>query len=429
MANPFYVWTTFSGAKSACGYYRIEVPLRSLEQAKFAEVYYDEGKHTKDSQLALLYSDVALFYSLSGAPFLHQVKTLRGIRPGQRGDIKLHPPTLIYDADDNTDFVHPFNTTYAHLGVRDYPDGRLLRPGEALAFTDDSGKEHIAWEDGVSRYEDIIFNIANNLKELKIRHEAIRLCHGATVTSKPLATYYQEVLGQKNVHIYPNTVVIDDYDQIPVVRTDQKIRILWQGSQSHYIDWWPLRFAVKELAEKYKDKVTFVIWGQWFDWIHDIIPDSMVEHHFWTPYEAYKLKRGLLNCDINLCPLADNAFNACKSAIKWYEASIWDSPEATLAANTITYSEIKDGKTGLLYNNPQEFIDKLSLLIENADLRKKLAHNAKEWVLTNRTPENTTSALFDFYVETRSRQKREQGNPIIAPSTVEEMKNILTALR
>jgi hypothetical protein len=136
-----------------------------------------------------------------------------------------------------------------------------------------------------------------------------------------------------------------------------------------------------------------------------------------------------MNIDINLCPLANNVFNACKSAIKWYEGSVWRKPEPTLAQNTGPYREIQDGKTGLLFNTPAEFVEKLSLLIEDVALRARLAAGAREWVMENRTPKATIPGLFDFYAETRARQRRELGAPVIHRPTFEQIKKVGTALR
>jgi len=263
---------------------------------------------------------------------------------------------------------------------------------------------------------------------MKVRYQIIRACHGATVTTPNLAKYFKDVIGQPNVYVFPNTIVPEHFEDIQAIRKDDSIRILWQGGMSHWVDWYPLRDALATICQKYPN-IKFVIFGEWFKWIHEAIPDHMVEHHPWVEYDAYKLKRGLLNIDINLCPLAKDVFNSGKSAIKWYEASIWEEPEATLASNFGPYKEIKDGETGLLYDTPEEFVQKLSLLIEDADLRHRVAAGARRWVLENRTPKATIPGLFDFYAETRARQRRELGRPIIKKPTLEQIKKVGTLLR
>ncbi len=295
-------------------------------------------------------------------------------------------------------------------------------------ITDHTGKEIAAWVDKVTKYNGITFDIARNLSQMKIRHQIMREAHGVTVCSPTLKRYMEQVVGAKNVHVHYNTIVPSHFETIRAVRTDNKIRILWQGGMSHWIDWYPLRDAVKALSEKYRDQITWVIFGEWFKWIHDVIPDDMVEHHQWVEYDAYKLKRGLLNVDINLCPLKNNVFNSCKSAIKWYEASIWEQPEATLAQRGPTHSEMKDGETALMFDDADEFAQKLSLLIEDAELRKKIAMGAREWVLSNRTPEQTIPALFDFYSESRARQRRDLGRPLLKAPTMEQIKRVARPL-
>jgi glycosyltransferase involved in cell wall biosynthesis len=428
MAAPLYLWTLNTSVKrSACSYYRIETPMSQLPINAPAQVFAETGQ-SRDANLALLHADVAHFYAVTGAPFLHRFKALKNIKPAMRQGQPIYPPAIIFDHDDNNDFVHPFNTTYCQMGTRAYPDPKLLEPGDGMVIEDSAGNHIAEYIDKETYYEQHLFDVARNLLQMKVRHQIIREAHGVTAASPVLARYWKEVVGQPNTYFFPNTIIPEHFESIRAVRTDDSIRILWQGGMSHWIDWYPLRDALKTIATKYPN-VKFVLFGEYFKWIHDVIPDNQIEHHFWVEYDAYKLKRGLLNCDINLCPLANNTFNVCKSAIKWYEGSIWDQPEATLAQNVGPYKEIQDGKTGLLFDTPAEFVEKLSLLIEDVALRARVAAGAREWVLANRTPAATIPGLFDFYAETRARQRRELGAPIIKTATLDEIKQVGTPLR
>lgn len=426
--SKFYIWTINPGKTSACSYYRVTAPMSQLSKMNYAEIFEDTGG-AKNSELAMMYSDIAHFYAIGGESFLHTFNSLRKIKPATRDGKEIYPPTLIYDVDDNNDFVHPFNSAFIRMGVRGYPDAKFLEPGDGMEIFDSQGNK--IWEilDGETHFDGVTLDVARNLQQMKVRHEIIRTAHGATVCSPSLAKYFKEVIGQKNTYVFPNTIIPAHFENIRAVRTDDSIRILWQGGMSHWVDWYPLRDALKTICQKYTN-IKFVIFGEWFKWIHDVIPDHMVEHHPWVEYNAYKLKRGLLNIDINLCPLAKDVFNAGKSAIKWYEASIWEKPEATLASNFGPYKEeMQDGETGLLYNTPDEFVQKLSLLIEDVPLRNRVAAGARRWVLENRTPEATIPGLFDFYSETRAKQRRDLGKPIIKRPTLDEIKKIGVPLR
>lgn len=428
--SDFYVWTTnMARHPNACQYYRIEVPFRSMDKMGIAQIYEDIGDNPRESVQAMLTANIVHMYSVGGSTALHKAKTIRDMKGGDLGGREMAPPAVIYDCDDNTDFVHPFNRTFAYLGVRSYPDARLLRPGENLEWEDHTGEKINLWrhadEEGpATESGGIPYEVERNLAAMKERHELIRTCHGATASTRALESYYKDVIGQKNTYVFPNTVIPEDYEHFDVVRKDPEcVRVLWQGSESHYVDWYPLRDAIKIASERYP-QIKWVIFGQWFKWVHDMIPDDRVEHYGWTDYAAFKLKRGLLNIDINLCVLANNAFNRCKSGIKWYEASIWNRPEATLAARTEPYNEIEDGVTGLFYNNAEDFVQKLGVLVENADLRRTLGENAKKWVLGNRTPEKTIPGLFEFYKECHEQRKRADQPLIVAP-THAEMKKVL----
>src|SRR6185503_327532 len=199
-----------------------------------------------------------------------QLETLKAMNPGEGpGGEEIYPPIIIYDVDDNTDYVHPMNYTYSHLGIRDYPEGRLLRPGDMIEWEDDKGERQILWKEKDEESEathssnGVPFDIARNLKQAKIRHRIIRASHGATVSTPHLASYFRDVVGQPNVHVFPNTIIPSHYENIEVVRTDQNIRIFWQGSMSHYVDWYPLREAIGEINQKYNN-LTWVIYGSKF---------------------------------------------------------------------------------------------------------------------------------------------------------------------
>jgi glycosyltransferase involved in cell wall biosynthesis len=398
---------------SACTYYRVEVPLRMLTRMGLGESWCSTQRDSQiESFQALAHSDIGLFYGTSGDEDGLPSRTVESIRMMHSGMTpdgrRAYPPSLVYDLDDNIDYVHPFNPAFSRLGTRS-GSGDLLHPGDNITTVMPDGKELPVWLDMETVDPDgVVFDISRNRARVNSCHATARACHGVTVPSEMLAKYYRDVHKCPRVYVFPNTVVEDDY-WFPNLakRDDGKVRILWQGGQSHMGDWWPLRDALREVAAKYPQAV-FVIWGTQYPWIHNVVPEAQIEYHEWLEYSAYKIKRHGLDCDINLAPLTNNVFNRCKSAIKWYEASIGPRPEATLASGIAPYvPEIKDGETGLIYRTPEEFAQKLGTLIENAELRRKLAENARTWVRANRTPEATIPGLYDFYQELRAVRRME----------------------
>lgn len=402
----FGIFSTAPIEPSGCTYYRVMVPLRGAYNLGLSHVFVDRGKHASEAIAKMMLSaDIYLMFATGGQEMNARIETIHGMNPGRSDDGSkvLYPPSIVFDMDDNLDWVHPFNHSFVHLGTRSY-DGTILKPGDALTTTLGDGSEVVIWEDGKMGPEGSYFNIADNLKRVSGVHETARKADGVTVPSPYLANYYREVHGCKNVYVFPNSIIPEDYPKV-ALRPHEGVRILWQGGGSHMIDWFPLRDAVRTIALKYP-QVKFIIWGTAYKWIHDNIPENQIELHDWVPYDAYKPMRILMDADINLCPLADNEFNRSKSAIKWYEGLMGEFPEPCLAGGCGPYKEeIIDGETGLLYNTPEEFVEKLSVLIENASMRRMLGENAWKWVMANRHINKTIPPLFEWYESLRARKR------------------------
>lgn len=389
---------------SACTYYRTQVPLRSFYDLGLANYYIgSKDDMVEDKHVAMLSADIVQLFSLGGAGVAGTIESIKQMRAGWNNDHteRIYPPTLVFDIDDNIDYVHPFNEAFVRLGTRDY-SGKLLKPGDALTTTfAKDGSVIPIWEDKKTIRNGEEFDIERNHKNNAQLHRIARRCDGVTVPSPALAAYYRDFHKCSNVYVYPNSIIPQDYP-VAKLQPHEGVRILWQGGGSHMIDWFPLKDAIREICLKYP-QVTFVIWGTSFKWVMESIPEHQLEFWDWVDYNAYKSTRMLIDADISLCPLVENVFNKCKSGIKFYEACMPHAPEATLAANVAPYSdEIISGETGMLYDSPRDFVEKLSGLIENVEMRRKVAENGKKWVMDNRYYKTTAPGLMDFYKEIRA---------------------------
>jgi glycosyltransferase involved in cell wall biosynthesis len=365
----------------------------------------DSHRDTPETRHAMmLSSDILVLFARGGYEIDSTLRTIQGMSRGKGADGEMYYPTSpVFDIDDNLDWVHPFNPAFLNLGTRAY-NGEILKHGDKIVTTFPDGTEVVVWEDLSTVRDDVMFDVRENQRRITGLHRTARSCEGVTVASPRLADYYRTEHKCQDVYVFPNSVIPEDYPQARLAE-HEGVRILWQGGGSHMIDWFPLRDAIREVSLKYP-QVKWVIWGSAFAWIHDNIPPEQLELLPWTQYPAYKPTRVLVDADINLCPLVDNEFNRSKSCIKWYEGSILTRPEPTLAAKCRPYTEeMVDGETGLLYSDPKEFVQKLSILIENAELRRKLGENAKRWVLENRHYEKTVPGLFEFYQHLRAKKR------------------------
>ena len=103
--------------------------------------------------------------------------------------------------------------------------------------------------------------------------------------------------------------------------------------------------------------------------------------------------------DINLMPLENTIFHECKSENKWMEAALVNVP--TIASwNRELALVIHDGEDGFLCKNSEEWTEKLCQLIEDNELRNRMAQNAhervtKEYLTDDIEPEIVRSLVDD----------------------------------
>lgn len=105
--------------------------------------------------------------------------------------------------------------------------------------------------------------------------------------------------------------------------------------------------------------------------------------------------------DINLYPLvAGDKFCESKSEIRFIETGIMKVP--TVAVKNGTYSEaISDGMNGFLAENTEEWVEKISRLIEDENLRKSMGEKAREKVLRDYTNKNSHNEEYYNYLRSK----------------------------
>ncbi len=95
-----------------------------------------------------------------------------------------------------------------------------------------------------------------------------------------------------------------------------------------------------------------------------------------SDYESYL--REVAQCDLVLVPLVDNAFNRCKSIVRYLDAALVEVPVVASAVGD--YSLIDNGKTGWAIQR-NEWLPVLSKLVEDRKLREHVGKSARKFVL------------------------------------------------
>lgn len=403
--KPLSVYTVIPHTHTASMYYRLEVPLETARDlglnVRAVIDRNDAGDSAEGRVKSFCEADIVLLYQPVGDQPITNVRGIQSFIPCKRDGEWKWPPSVIIESDDNLFNVSPLNQAYKTLGIRDM-QGNTIPTGHHIGVMA-NGEKKILWKDGENG-----FDINKNRYTINTFKSLLEMADAVTCSTDGVAGAIKKELTPKRIEVFPNLVRFDHYEQVDLKEDPKTIKILWQGGIAHYEDWYPLREALGNITRKYP-QVHWVIWGAQFPWVKELIPAHRYTFKNWCAYQEYKLRLAMIGHDISLAPLQSNVFNDCRSAIKFYEASALKHPAVTLAQNTGPYKrEILDNETALLFNDPQEFEDKLSLLIENEKERKRLAANAKDWVAENRDAMKEVPKLVEFWEQLREERKREQ---------------------
>ena len=251
-------------------------------------------------------------------------------------------------------------------------------------------------------------SFAANKQHLESYRRILTTCDAFTCSTPAVLEAVSKEVNLTRTRIFPNCVRFDQYPKLELRQDPDRVNILWQGGGAHYEDWFPLRDALGSITRRYPE-VHWIIWGALYQWAMELIPPDRYTFIPWCAYPEYKLRRVMINDDINLAPLEENRFNSSRSAIKFYEATVSHKPAATLAQRSGAYKdEMIDGETGLLFSDPREFETKLASLIENRAERRRLAQNGKDWVNENRNAFREVPKHIQYLEQVRDEVRRDR---------------------
>ncbi len=229
----------------------------------------------------------------------------------------------------------------------------------------------------------------------------ITKCDAVITTNKGLARVYGW---------FKKTLVFDNYiDTMHWVRekkknTTKRVRLLWAGSTSHTGDLMSMERVLSKILNKYKN-VQFIYVGMGGIKSPDPNARFIYGDDFWrnlpdnresllpTPAFAWPYALASLQADLAIAPLDKNYFNKFKSQCKYLEYSINKIPAVY---SGWFYTDVEHGKTGFLANNEDEWVEYISRLIENKELREQIGDNAYNDVIENKTSQLHIKRWTDF---------------------------------
>ena len=195
-----------------------------------------------------------------------------------------------------------------------------------------------------------------------------------------------------NLNLSSNVTIIRNYylDNVLPLKEfsyngNQYVKIGYFGTMTHNNDLELIHNVILRLKDIFSKKgiqVDLEVIGasidenvDWFDVKKmPYYPMSMATFMKWIAARA--------NWDIGIIPLVNTEFNKCKSELKYIEFTALGVP--IVASDVDAYKDtIEEGVTGFLANNEDEWVNKLSMLIEDPKLRNGILNNAREDILKN----------------------------------------------
>ena len=202
----------------------------------------------------------------------------------------------------------------------------------------------------------------------------------------------------KKVFVVPNKLSVKDVRDAQealkkvaamksIIASDNKVRLgYFSGTISHNKDFGTITDVLIQVMEKY-EQVELLLAGP-LD-VESELVQRFGKRIRQVPYvPRAKHFFNIAQCDINLAPLEyDNPFCEAKSELKFFEAGIVKVPTIAVANRTFR-DAIEDGSTGFLAGNTGEWIEKISQLVEDRELRYEMGEKAcaktmKEYVTKN----------------------------------------------
>jgi len=201
------------------------------------------------------------------------------------------------------------------------------------------------------------------------------------------ASYYNN-----NIKIVPTTIDTEEYKRAATNKSKNgKICIGWTGSITtikHF------EFAVpilRKLKSKYGDKLLIKVIGDKY-YVNE---ELGITGQGWSKESEIS---ELSTFDIGIMPLPNDEWSKGKCGLKGLQYMALEIP-AIMSAVGVNTEIIQDGKNGFLATTEQEWIEKISLLIDDSKLRDSMGKEARKTVIEKYSKDSEKRNYLDYFNE------------------------------
>lgn len=192
-------------------------------------------------------------------------------------------------------------------------------------------------------------------------------CNTFLTPSRVLLEKYGKLFKRSFLIDEPSLNIIDKKEK------NEKLKIGFAGSIDRSEDIQKiLKEAIEIIHDKYKDQVQIEFMGAKPDFVDEL---GLTHLPYQDGYDAYTAFMSRCNWDIGLAPMPSSEFHRCKYINKYVEYSSFGIVGIYSNVEPYIYG-ITDKNNGLLVeNNTKDWVDAISLLIEDNGLRNKISEN------------------------------------------------------
>jgi len=188
-----------------------------------------------------------------------------------------------------------------------------------------------------------------------------------------------------NVEVIPTAIDQERYHLKSYPRKQEKVTLGWIGDHGsiHYLE--KMRPIFERIGEKYPHAELKIVCDTFFD-----CDRIKVIKKNWSPEEEVADLQGF---DIGLMPLVEDPWSWGKCGLKIIQYQGVGAPVVCTPVG-VNRDLIQDGVNGYWAMTPEEWENKLSLLIENFGLREQMGREGRRRVMENYTYQACAPRLF-----------------------------------
>ena len=225
------------------------------------------------------------------------------------------------------------------------------------------------------------------LKDEKKIEKILPLCKHITCGNDFLANYASKF--SSNITIIPSTVDTDHYKPIEKQNKDGQVKIGWVGSHTTVKHFEMITDVYLKLKSKYNNKIDFVLIGD-ESYYHEKLGIKGLK---WEN----KIEVELFNSfDIGIMPLPDNEWAKGKCGMKGLLYMSVGIP-SVMSNVGMNKDIIVHGKNGFLPVGEEQWVEVLSKLIEDKELRKKIGDEGRQTVLEKYSKNKIKKTYLNLY--------------------------------